>query len=44
MRLTMKRVALFLVLATIAAVAVRTSAKVPEQVKIDMGVRRRHAG
>ena len=34
----MKRVALFLVLGTIAAVAVRTSAAIPEQVKIDMGL------
>jgi para-nitrobenzyl esterase len=34
----MKRVALFLVLGTIAAVAVRTSAMIPEQVKIDMGL------
>jgi para-nitrobenzyl esterase len=34
----MKRVALFLVLGTLAAVAARTSAMIPEQVKIDMGL------
>ena len=34
----MKRVALFLVLGAIAAVAAQTSAMIPEQVKIDMGV------
>ena len=34
----MKRVALFLVLGTIAAVAARTSAMIPEQVKIDTGL------
>ena len=34
----MKRVALFLVLGTIAAVAARTSAMIPEQVKIEMGL------
>ena len=34
----MKRVALFLVLGTIAALAVRTSATIPEQVKTDMGL------
>ena len=34
----MKRVALFLVLGTIAAVAVRTSATIPEQVKTEMGL------
>src|SRR5712691_9385163 len=34
----MKRVALFLVIGTIAAVAARTSAMIPEQVKSDMGL------
>ena len=34
----MKRVALFLVLGTIAAIAARTSAMIPEQVKIDTGL------
>ena len=34
----MKRVALFLVLGAIAAVAVRTSAMIPEQIKIEKGL------
>src|SRR5262245_8335842 len=34
----MKRVALFLVLGTIAAAALRTSAMIPEQVKVETGV------
>ena len=34
----MKRVALFLVVGTLAAVTARTSAMIPEQVKIDMGL------
>ncbi len=34
----MKRMALFLVLGTIAAVAMRTSAMIPEQVKVDTGL------
>ena len=34
----MKRVAFFLVLGTIAAIAARTSAMIPEQIKIDTGL------
>ena len=34
----MKRVALFLVLGTIAAITARTSAMIPEQIKIDTGL------
>jgi para-nitrobenzyl esterase len=36
--MTMKRVALFLVLGAVATVAPRTSAMIPEQVKTDMGL------
>ena len=38
MEMKMKRVALFLVLGTIAGVAARTSAVIPEQVRIEMGL------